>query len=74
MQTLPTGRATLSANTDAPVFYNPERTYNWFLGQEVQHALDGRCHSNMRLIGQPEHDDAREIGWWVSKDVGKIQV
>lgn len=28
----------------------------------------------MRLIGQAEHDNAREPGWWVGKDVGKIQI
>jgi hypothetical protein len=64
----------LSANTDAALFHNPKCPHNWLLGQEIQHSLDGRRHRNMRLIGQPEHDDAREIGWWVSEDVGKIQV
>jgi hypothetical protein len=62
------------ANTDATLFHNPKRAHQGLLRQEVQHALDGRFHCGVRLVSQPEHDDAHKIGWRVSKDVGKVQV
>lgn len=33
------------------------------------YASDSGFDSDVRLIGKAEHDDARELGWWVGEDV-----
>jgi hypothetical protein len=63
-----------STNTDAPILYNPKRARYRLLGEQGQHAPNSGFGRNMGLVDEPEHDDACELGWRVSKDVGKVQV
>ena len=45
-------------NTYATLFYNPQCADNGLCMQKVYHALDRRLYCGMRLIGQPQHDNA----------------
>lgn len=63
-----------AVNPDAVLFYYPKRARQLLVRQQRQHPPDRGRDRWMRLIGQAQYDNTREVRWRVGQDVGEIQV